>query len=243
MRKIASVCLAALAVLLLSCAAFAAETSLVIRPNLVGIGASYNGTDIALEGQVPEGTYAVIRLLGEPKDRHFKQKGKALGLLWMNLNTIEIKDAPDVFLMGTDGTQNIDWEHSDLGFKSIKGETDDLIFDDFLKLMEHDGFYEIENGVIRYGDVKDGMRPFNATLHIPSAMHQGIYQVEVLAVNDGAVVGKATEALHTELTGIPAMLAKVAFDHSLLYGIAAVIIAVLAGLFMSMLFKERGGVH
>ena len=244
MNKIATTCIAFLAVLLLSLPALAeGRPTLTIRPNLVAIGTSFNGAQLAINGQVPEGTTAVIRLLGEPQNRHFKQKGRALGVLWMNLKSLEIESVPDVFLVGNDGQPGINWEHSDLGFQSVKGETDELVFDEFIKLMEQDGFYEIENGVIAYQDSANGMRPFTATLSIPSAMHKGVYQVEVLAVKDGKIVGRASEELHTKLTGLPAMLSRFAFDHSLIYGIAAVIIAILAGLFMSILFKESGGAH
>lgn len=243
MRKIATTCLASLAaLLLLSCAAFAGQQpTLTIRPNLVNIGTTFNGAKLSISGSVPEGASAIIRLLGEPRDEFFKQKGKALGVLWMNLKTVEIKGVPDVFIMGTDGKGNVNWEHSELGFLPIKGETDDAVFDEFIKLMERDGFYEVENGVVHYDKVEDGMMQFTASLEIPPAMHQGVYKVEVLAVKDGKVLGTESEELHTKLSGLPAMLSAFAFDHSLLYGIAAVIIAILAGLFMSVVFKERGG--
>lgn len=244
MNKITSTFLALLAVLILAVPSLAgSQPTLTIRPNLVAIGTSFNGAHLAINGQVPEGATAVIRLLGEPQNRHFKQKGRALGVLWMNLKSLEIENVPDVFLVGNDGHPGIDWEHSDLGFQSVKGDTDELIFDEFIKLMEQDGFYEIENGVISYKDVESGMRPFTASLSIPSAMHKGVYKVEVLAVKDSKIVGRASEELHTKLTGLPAMLSKFAFDHSLAYGIAAVIIAILAGLLMSVLFKESGGAH
>jgi len=243
MKNILFNCMMVLAALVLLCPAASAETSLTIRPNLVGIGTNFNGTDLSISGTVPEGTAAVIRLMGEPRDEFFKEKGKALGVLWMNLKTVEIKGVPDVFLMGTDGVSTIDWEHSDLGFKAVKGETDDLVFDEFIKLMENDGFYEVEKDVVQYKPAANGQRGFTASLSIPSAMHQGIYRVEVLAVKDGQVMGVASEELHTKLTGLPAMLSVFAFDHSLLYGVAAVLIAILAGLAMSLLFKERGGAH
>ncbi len=244
MRKLISICLAFLAVLLLSGMSFAsARPSLTIRPNLVGIGAGFNGMRVAVAGEVPEGTTAMVRLMGEPRNETFKEKGKALGLLWMNLKTVEVKGVPDVFLVGTDGTGHTDWEHSDLAFKAVKGDTGDQVFDEFIKLMEHDGFYQVEDNVVHYETSENGMRPFTAELAIPSAMHQGVYRVEVLAVKDGKVLDEASEELHTKLTGLPAFLAKLAFDHSLLYGVAAVIIAILAGLLMSMLFKERGGAH
>ncbi len=244
MRKITSACIAVLFVFFLSGMCMAsARPSLTIRPNQVGIGAGFNGTHVSIAGEVPEGTSAVIRLLGEPRDETFKEKGKALGVLWMNLKTVEIKDVPDVFLMGTDGTDHIDWEHSDLAFQSAKGDTDNQVFDEFLKLMEQEQFYQVENGVVQYEQSENGMRPFTADLAIPSAMHQGVYRVEVLAVKEGKVVDSAAEELHTKLTGLPAFLARLAFENSLLYGVAAVVIAILAGLFMSMLFKERGGAH
>ncbi|WP_319583680.1 TIGR02186 family protein [uncultured Pseudodesulfovibrio sp.] len=244
MNKFAYTCAALLAVLILSCPAFAAApVSMTIRPNLVAIGTGFNGTKLTVTGEVPQGTSAVIRLLGEPHNKTFKKKGKALGLLWMNLGEIEIQGVPDVFLVGTDGASNINWEHSDLAFQSVKGDTEDWVYDEFIKLMEEDGFYEVENGIIQYTGEEEGKRSFRAELSIPSAMHQGVYRVEVLSVKDGKIADMAAEELHTKLTGLPAFLSKLAFDHSLLYGVAAVIIAILAGLFMSLVFKERGGAH
>ncbi len=232
------------AVFLLPCAtAFADATTITVRPNVVNIGAGYDGTKVVVSGTIPEGTKAVVRVLGERKDQLFKQKGRALGVLWMNLKTIKIKQVPDLFLMGTDGKGNTNWEHSTLGFLSIKGDTKDLVFDEFIKLMEKDDFYEVEKGTVTYSETKEGKRPFKASLAIPSAIHEGIYDVEVLAVQKGQIVDKASCELHTSLVGLPAMLSAFAFDHSLLYGIAAVVIAILAGLIMSMIFKERGSAH
>jgi len=86
MKKLAYICAALLAALSLSCPAFAAApVSMTIRPNLVTIGTGLNGTRVTVTGTVPQGTSAVIRLLGEPRNKTFKKKGKALGLLWMNL--------------------------------------------------------------------------------------------------------------------------------------------------------------
>jgi len=244
MKKSAYICAALLAALFLSCPAFAAApVSMTIRPNLVAIGTGFNGTKVTVTGAVPQGTSAVIRLLGEPRNKTFKKKGKALGLLWMNLGEVEIQGVPDVFLVGTDGVSDINWEHSDLAFMSVKGDTEDLIYDEFIKLMEQDGFYEVENNVIQYTGQAEGMRSFKAELSIPSAMHQGVYRVEVLSVKDGKIADMAAEELHTKLTGLPAFLSKLAFEHSLLYGVAAVVIAILAGLFMSLVFKERGSAH
>ncbi|MEZ7196287.1 TIGR02186 family protein [Pseudodesulfovibrio karagichevae] len=244
MNKFAYTCAALLAALFLACPALAASpVSMTIRPNLVTIGTGFNGTKLTVTGAVPEGTSAVIRLLGEPRDKAFKKKGKALGLLWMNLGEVEIKGVPDVFLVGTDGASDVNWEHSDLAFQSVKGDTEDWIYDEFIKLMEEDGFYEVENGILQYTGEGEGTRSFRAELSIPSAMHQGVYRVEVLAVKDGKIVDMAAEELHTRLTGLPAFLSKLAFDHSLLYGVAAVIIAILAGLFMSLVFQERGSAH
>ncbi|EGB14583.1 hypothetical protein DND132_1374 [Pseudodesulfovibrio mercurii] len=244
MPKFASLCAALAAVLFLALPVHAeTPVKMTLRPNLVTIGTGFNGTRVTITGTVPQGSSAVIRLLGEPHDKTFKKKGKALGLLWMNLGAVEIRGVPDVFLMGTDGASEADWEHSDLAFASVKGDTEDWIYDEFIKLMEQDGFYEVENGVVQYTGEEGGVRSFRAELSIPSAMHQGVYRVEVLAVKDGKIVDMAAEELHTKLVGLPAFLAKLAFDHSLLYGVAAVIIAILAGLFMSVVFQERGSAH
>lgn len=245
MKRITRVCAMTVALLILfCCVSYAAGgSSVIVRPNLIHIGTNFNGAELDVTGQIPEDCRAVIRLLGESESKHFKKKGRALGVLWMNLSTVELHDVPNVFLIGTDGDGNAVLHGPGLGFDSVKGQTGDLIFNEFIKLMQQDGLYQVQKGIVRYHPAQDDSKAFEAKLSVPSALHKGIYTVEVLAVRDGSVISRASHDVHAELTGFPALLSVVAYDHSLMYGIVAVIIAIMAGLGMTLLFKEKGGVH
>lgn len=241
--------LAALAMVLLLCGSLwaADECAVNIRPNLITIGTNYDGMSLSVTGTVPAGSAVVLRMIGDRKELHLKQKGKVFGLLWMNLATVTIQDVPNVFLLGVDSdvydAGSANWKGLNLGLDSLRGETDETIYAEFLKLKQGEGLYKVQEGVISYGPEQDGQRPFTASLAVPSALHKGIYEVQAFAVRDGAVVCQATQELHAELVGFPSLLADLAFNNSLIYGIAATIIAILAGLLMTVVFKDKGGAH
>ncbi|WP_432734866.1 TIGR02186 family protein [Maridesulfovibrio sp. FT414] len=248
MKKITTL-IVALASLLLSCgAAFAsAPVTLQTSPNLLTIGTTYDGTSLSLSGTVPEGCEAVIRITGERKDTHFKKKGKALGLLWMNLGSVELHDVPGLFLIGTDSktyaSGGPEWKQLDLGFDSVKGETDQLIFDEFIKLVSREGLYEVQEGVVNYSAAGNGLQNYTAVMQLPSSLKKGSYTVEVAAVRAGKVLGRTSGTIDATLEGFPALLSSIAFGHEIAYGVSAVIIAILAGLLMTLIFQEKGGVH
>ncbi|WP_320171049.1 TIGR02186 family protein [Maridesulfovibrio sp.] len=249
MKKISIAFSVVLSVLLLSCAAaFAAgSTSLHTSPDHITIGTTYDGTTLDLSGTVPEGCTAVIRITGEHKDTRFKEKGKALGLLWMNLGTVELRDIPELFLIGTDtatyASGGPKWKKLGLGFDSVKGETDDLVFNEFIKLVSQEELYEIQEGVVTYSEAGKGLRNYSARMALPSSLKKGAYDVEVAAVRDGRVVERTSRTITADLAGFPALLSSIAFGHELVYGISAVVIAILAGLLMTLIFRDRGGVH
>lgn len=249
MKKVSTAFIFIIISMAISCgAAFAAEgLSMHTSPDRITIGTTYDGTALALSGTVPQDCAAVIRIIGKRSDTHFKKKGKALGVLWMNLGSVELHDVPNLFLIGTDtatyGDGGPKWEKLGLGFNSVKGETDDLIFGEFIKLVSGEGLYEIQDGAVKYSKAGKGLHNFSAQMELPSSLKKGSYTVEVAAVRGGQVIGRTSRTINAELDGFPAVLASIAYGHELIYGISAVIIAILAGLFMTLIFRDKGGVH
>jgi hypothetical protein len=68
----------------------------------------------------------------------------------------------------------------------------------------------------------------------------GGYTVEVIAVRDGTIQARASKAVDASLTGIPAVMANLAFNHGAWYGILASIIAILGGLIIGLVFQSKG---
>jgi len=68
-------------------------------PQAISINALYNGLDLTVTGEIPAASQVVVRLAGEPTTFTMKEKGKVLGLLWMNLDKVSFGGAPKVFLV------------------------------------------------------------------------------------------------------------------------------------------------
>ncbi len=240
---------------------------LKLAEKIIQISTFYNGTTLQASGTVPADADALLHVLGAKKNVALKVKGKVAGLLWMNKTDVELENTPAVYMVYTPEKvgedmllAQLDMDYSAMvkevamlgvGYKAlvrdieIKPASADkkFVFGEYIKLMEKAGVYGVYNGAVEYGPVKDGKKSYTVTLTIPPKMSAGKYRVETLAVKDGNVVGQAAEELTIELAGLPRFIASLAFDHSLLFGIMAVVIAVATGLIIGMIFKGGGGAH
>ncbi len=236
--------------------AYAQQTSDIsfkLVPNLIKIGTFYNGTTVEVTGKIPAGCKAVLRLSGHYTHINLKKKGKIGGLLWMNIGDVTIGNVPEVFLVisSSDMENKIDDPALNLGYKFLEkmmtlepeGEDKGFIFKEFVKLLEESGTYGIYPNNLNYVGDKEGFREFKAIIPIPPKMKQGSYKVELFAIKDLKIVGKDEQDLNLKQVGFPALVSKLAFDYSLIYGIGAVVIAIFAGLLMGILFKGKGGAH
>ena len=77
--------LAALCLLALPAAALAGDMNLSVSPSEITIDATYDGAILHVAGEAPEGSQIVARFSGTPEKVAVKEKGKALGVLWMNM--------------------------------------------------------------------------------------------------------------------------------------------------------------
>jgi len=229
----------------------AGEVSLALASDTINITTFYNGTTLAASGTVPADADVVIEVSGPRKNVPLKVKGKVAGFLWMNKTDVELENTPAVYMVYTPAGLHDGLEKLGVGYRAlvndiaIEPESADkaFVFAEYVKLMEKAGVYAINKDAISYAPMDNGMKKYTLTLGIPPKMNAGDYTVRVLAVRQGEVVDQAQQNLHIQLTGLPKIIAKLAFEHSLLYGIMAVFIAVATGLIIGMLFKGGGGAH
>jgi len=236
------------------------------RP-IIKISTFYNGTTLKATGTIPADADVLVQVIGLRKDVHLKVKGKVAGLLWMNKTDVELKNTPAVYMIYTPDKVEPDLLLPELGVGSetlvkdikllhvgYKNLVKDItinpssankvfIFSEYVKLMEKDGVYAVNNGDVIYGEVKNGQKKFSVTLSIPPKMSAGEYEVKALAIRDAKTIGQVRESLRVELSGLPKFIASLSYDHSLLFGIMAVVIAIATGLIIGVLFKGGGGAH
>jgi len=247
------VCLVGLG-LTLDGARAATNLKVAMHPEQIRMGAGYDGAQVLLTGKLPAEAAALIRVVGPAEHSRLKEKGRALGILWMNMGSVEIADVPNVFLLylpekggdilGAGGVPQAGLQGLHKQVKIVADDADtDALFDEFVKLKEKSGLYGTFADAIQYGPAEGGLKPFKATLALPAALPQGRYTVQVLAVANGAVAASEDLALEAHEVGVPSWISTFAFDHGTLYGIFAVVVAIIAGLLTGIIFRGEGGAH
>ncbi|NCO61661.1 hypothetical protein GW860_08655 [bacterium] len=227
-------------------------------PDVVKIGTLFNGTQISVSGTIPEDSEVIVQLTGKREDLELKQKGRILGVLWMNLGSVTFRQVPTLYMLyypeavGKFARSNpVKWQQLGIGLESLKEQIEitpdkgdkDKLGGEFLKLREGEELYAMREAPVIYGKNGNGMRSFATEVFIPARVPSGTYQVKVLAVNNGNIAGAATREIRVEKVGATALLSSLSFNHGGLYGLLAVLIAIAAGLLMDFLFGENKGAH
>ena len=230
------------------------------EPNLIAVGAFFNGMQLTVSGKVGLENDVMVLVSGKQEDLTLKKKGKALGLLWMNLGDVHIKKVPNFYIlyssqakMASAASEAKAWENLGVGFEYLKKEMEveaplaekDGLAIEFLKLKQKLGLYAFHPGEIRFEQKNGKEKSFTIGVWIPPRIPVGEYQIKVMEVHNDQIVDTSTNPLKVKEEGIPLMLSSLAFNHSLLYGFLAVLIAVVAGLAMDFFFGtgKGGGAH
>jgi uncharacterized protein (TIGR02186 family) len=230
------------------------------EPNLIAVGVFFNGTPLTVSGEVGAENDVVVVVSGKQEELTLKKKGKALGLLWMNLADVHFKNVPNVYILysskGKAEWAAIDpktWEELGIGFEYLKKEMEieapqverDSLAEEFLKLKQSQKLYAFQPGEISFGQNNEKVKSFTASIWIPPRIPTGKYQVRVMEIHDDHIVDNSMSQIKVKEEGIPLMLSSMAFNHSLFYGFLAVLIAVAAGLIMDFFFGtgKGGGAH
>lgn len=235
----------------LPCISMAAEGfNLTTVPEKILIGAQYSGMKLQIKGTAPAGSGVILRFTGAPATMHLREKGKVFNLLWMNIGTVTLANAPQVCII--DSSRPLTEMGRTAAAYSLDGlvaaieveegaDTESIdVHKEFLALKKGEGLYsQTEQGVLM-GPQEGDLVPFTASLAIPSALRPGEYHVEAVAIRDNKVVGDTTTTISAEMVGFPAWLNQMAFQRSLLYGVLATVIALFSGLVIGLVFQSKG---
>ena len=220
-----------------------------VSPASVRIGATYDGTQLTVTGKVPAGGDVVVRFVGARAELHMKEKGRALGLLWMNLGSLTIENVPSVYLVAASrpldeigeaaAPYRLERVAQDVAIAPAAKDTP-VNRQELIKLRREEGLYREVKAAVTLSPSEGASQDFRAVMPVPSKLAPGAYTVEVLALKDGKLAASGGSNVQVELVGAPAALADVAFNHSLIYGILATIVALLSGLAIGLVFQSKG---
>jgi uncharacterized protein (TIGR02186 family) len=219
-----------------------------IIPSSAIIGTTYNGVKINIKGEISKNEELIIKVIGHKRDTHFKKKGKIWGILWMNIDDVVFTDLPSLYLVYTGDIPESMIKK--MGFASLRKEIKitssfndkNFLFNELIKLKRKEGLYCVRKDAIKYKKL-DSKKEFDCSVFLPAKLLPGTYQIKFIAIKNGKIAENITLPLQARLEGLPKLISYLAFQHSTIYGIMAVLIAIIAGLIMGIIFKGGKGSH
>lgn len=232
--------------------ALACSVHLEVVPETVGIGAFFQGRKVNVSATVPNGAAAVVEILGSPVAERLMHKGR-WGPLWVNRGEVEVSDAPSLYLAAStepallhNSSDSRAWGYAALSERIqfpglVSGEKRGWILREFLKLKEAEGLYGIFPGEARASDLGGDCPKVTTSFFLRSNVKPGRYEVRLSLIENGELKRQTSAFMEVRLVGLPALLRSLAYNHPLLYGILAVVLAMMAGFLIGRVFSGRGG--
>ncbi len=114
------------------------------------------------------------------------------------------------------------------------------LFSELVKLKEHEGLFGIFPGALKKTESANGQTRIRGQIFMPGNVAAGVYKASLFVLNSGHITEERRIDLPVQMKGMPALLATLAHEHAILYGVLAVVIAVATGFVMGFIFKGRG---
>lgn len=217
--------------------------------HLVAITTGFTGSDVLLFGSSdgqPD-TQVVIVVFGPPQDVVVRRKDKVAGI-WVNQDAVTFTDVPAFYQVAATDSLDV-WlplsvrERHQIGVEYLRYKPADpdvpgVMETDFrialVRNKQRAGLYSRNPGRI----VRRGERLFRTTVHFPANVPTGTYNIETLLIRDGEVVSAQTTPLFINKIGVGADIFRLANTQAGIYGVAAIMIALAAGLGANWIFSK-----
>ncbi|UUX49411.1 TIGR02186 family protein [Nisaea acidiphila] len=241
----------ALSALLLLCSGTARAQDLIadLSSHRVDITTGFTGADLLLFGSVDDTGDIVVTVTGPKEQVTVRRKNRVAGI-WMNTRSVTFGGVPNFYAVAANrpleeiaapevlARQEIGADHLRLRAQSDRRE------------LSRDEEAEFREALIRRkraqglyaespGDVTViASKLFRTQVHFPATLATGVYTAVVYLIRDGRVVHAQTTPLVVEKVGVGAEVYAFAHNRSATYGIAAIIIAVVAGWLAAAVFRK-----
>ena len=232
-----------------------------VSTRTIAITSGYSGAEILVFGAIENsrqpsaesGFYDVaIVIEGAPEPLMVRKKGRVAGL-WVNTATFNFNAVPSYYAVAS--TRPLE-EFADaallddnaLGLEAVRMSaaadsavrvsSEDLIAykDAVRRLKQSAELFKRDD----YGVIFTGRSLFRATIALPATVPVGPLTARVFLFHEGNLLSKYQARVVLEREGIERWLYAFAFERPFLYGIVAVIVALVTGLAASAAFRRRG---
>ncbi len=217
-----------------------------LSDHLVKITLGFEGSELLLFGAVEGEGEVVVLVYGPPETVTVRRKEKLGGVIWVNRDSATFRNVPAFYqLMSTRALG--DWLPNSLRERHQIGV-------DHLTLRSataaRPGIEEFRRALVRrkqdlghYGRSPGTVNMLSARLFrtdvvFPTNVPTGVYTVEVFLVRNGEVISAQTTPLFISKIGVLAEIFRFANVYAAVYGILAILFAILAGLGANAIFRK-----
>lgn len=237
--------------LLFSAPAFADDLDVDLSKPDVRLDVSFEGSELLLFGAKDLEGDVIVVVRGPAKDTSVRFKERVAGV-WVSTDEVIFAKAPAFYALAT--TRPVEDLLPPIVLKAEKIGTEHLNLDIITKPMGADGatvqnFYDgLLRNMVRKSLYTDkageigliGKQLFRTDLWFPANVSVGDYSIDTYMIIDGHIETKKTTHLQVHKVGLEASIYNFAHEHALLYGLLAVVIAVVSGWAANAVFKKRG---
>lgn len=220
--------------------------SIAIESNFTGAEIVVFGTIANSRQTAPEaGLYDLAIVVRGPEIPVIaRRKSRVMGI-WINTSARPYQNVPGYYsILSTRPLSEITDEETllkyGIGFESLiiertePGDPADPYRDAIIRIREDEGLYRKKET----GAAFIGTSLFRATAELPANVPVGEYWVDVFVFRDGKLLGEHSSSLVLRKEGFERFVYRLAFDQPLLYGLLAVMTAMIAGLLASAIFRK-----
>ncbi len=218
-----------------------------ISTNEINIDTSFNGTKILLFGAKGDVGNIVVAVRGPKKDFIVTKKERLLGI-WYNGKRITFNNALSYYSLFSTYDNNrptnslleeLELGTENLHFKSNNNsdETNNEFQLQLVNKLEKGSLYSSGANKIEFLDET----LFKVILNFPKNIAQGVYTVEIYLINEDNLISFQSIPIFVNQVGISAEISDYAFEQPFLYGVLAVIIALVIAWLANYLFVRFVG--
>ncbi len=226
-------------------------TALIIdsSTNEVKVSSSFIGTDVMVFGTANDKDDIIVVITGPTETAIVRKKGRVSGI-WINKEKLEFREIPGFYAIAStrplsEITETDELKKQKIGIHNVITTASLNSKDENIKT-----FKSFKDALVR-GQKTKGLyldmpltidvvskRLFKTTFHFPNNMTTGIYTVKVFSFQKKRLVSMVSKTISVEKIGIGADVFKFAKEQSALYGLLAILIAVLSGWIASVIFRK-----
>ncbi|MFC4351953.1 TIGR02186 family protein [Fodinicurvata halophila] len=219
-----------------------------LSSHLVAITTGFTGSEVLLFGAIEQPGDIVVVVRGPESEQRVMRKSRVAGI-WMNTASVVYEEVPRFYAVASnrplgDIADEAVLQNQEFGVNRLRFTLEDsssLAPEDagkwrraLIRRKQDAGLYSRSTG--RVAVLSE--RLFRTSVYLPTNVPTGIYTAEIYLLQDGQVVNAQTTPLAVSKVGIEADLYAFAYDRPALYGLVAVLTALMAGWFAHLAFRR-----